>query len=97
MLPRSSVTVFCFVLMAVARRPRRSSAPILSVPRQTVFSGSSPFHKPFDNGGRVYGGCGSAGRIRRLAPGADRRTAAGGAAGGRAPPEIEDREVGTAN
>src|SRR5258708_20252023 len=55
-LPRSSVTLFCFGLRAVARRPRRRSTPIVSVRRQTVFSGSSPFHNPFDSGGRVEGG-----------------------------------------
>src|SRR2546428_11501945 len=87
MLPRSSVTVFCFVLMAVARRPRRSSAPILSVPRQTVFSGSSPFHKPFDNGGRVYGGCGAAESISRIPPRGGPPGGRAGAAGAPSPPE----------
>src|SRR2546425_11465973 len=90
MLPRSSVTVFCFVLMAVARRPRRSSAPIVSVPRQTVFSGSSPFHKPFDNGGRVYGGCGTAGTDSGLPLGSGPRGWRPAGVGGRPPPVIQD-------
>src|SRR5204863_6589868 len=45
--------------MPTTRRLSCSSAPAFAAVRQMPSSGS-PFHRPFESGGRLYGGCDSA-------------------------------------
>src|SRR2546422_11670609 len=58
-MPRSSVTVLAPGSTPTTRRPSWRVAPVASVLRQMLASGS-PFHNALESGGRLYGGCGSA-------------------------------------
>ena len=61
---------------------------MVSVPRQTVLAGSSPFHNPLDNGGRLYGGCASAEMMPMVPLGSDSRIARAAASAVMPPPTI---------
>src|SRR2546422_8774622 len=84
-MPRSSVTVLAPGSTPTTRRPSWRVAPVASVLRQMLASGS-PFHNALESGGRLYGGGGSApGRPLPPVPAASPGRSAP-PAGGRPPP-----------
>src|SRR2546427_11675698 len=84
-MPRSSVTVLAPGSTPTTRRPSWRVAPVASVLRQMLASGS-PFHNALESGGRLYGGGGSG--VSRPIPAVAAPSRVGRAAppGGIAPP-----------
>ena len=88
--PRGRSPAFLAGTISLITRPRWTSASLSFVLRQTHSSGS-PFHSPFESGGRLYGASGSALMIPMLPVASTSRMPSAAAAAVMPPPMIKYR------